>query len=126
MTLTSTTESLSKIIREAAGLPVKVGWIGPNDSIPLVTIMHMGGGAEIMALTERTMRTYEFQIDIWHKSARARDEAYERIVDALLRNWREHYQDHGWWAARIYRTIDIEEEGVFRKSMLLVIKEVED
>jgi len=126
MTLTSVVENLVRIMREATGLPVKVGWIGPNDTIPHVTIMHMGGGAEIMALTEKTLRTYEFQVDIWHKSAKARDETYERIVDALLRNWRQRYQDHGWWAARIYRTIDVEEEGVYRKSMLLVIREVED
>jgi hypothetical protein len=124
MTLTGILEALSTIIKDATKIPVKVGWISPNDTIPLITIMHMGGGAEIMALTEKTLRTYEFQIDIWHKSAKSRDQAYEQILDALLKNWKNHYQSYGWWSVNIYRTIDIEEEGVFRKTMLLVLKEV--
>ena len=124
MTLTSVVENLSAVIKAATDLPVKVGWIGPNDSIPLITIMHQGGGAEVMAKTERTLRVYEFQIDIWHRSAKARDEAYEKIVESLLGNWQAHYRNYGWWAATIYRTLDIEEEGVYRKTMLLVLKEV--
>ena len=124
MGLPEVMENLANILKQATNTSVKTAWISPNDNIPLITIIQFGGGSEIMALTNRQLRTYEFQLDIWAKSAKQRDQIAEQVMEVLLKNWRENYRNYGWWAVHVYRSLDIEEEGVFRKTMIVTIKEV--
>ncbi|RLG00571.1 MAG: hypothetical protein DRN49_02765, partial [Thaumarchaeota archaeon] len=115
-------ENLANILKEATNTPVKTAWISPEDNIPLITIIQFGGGSEPLALTDRELRTYEFQVDVWARSAKQRDELADKIMNALIKNWRSNYQTYGWWSVHAYRVLDIEEEGVFRKTMVITIK----
>ena len=124
MTLTQVMENLAKVLKEATDTPVKTAWISPEDNIPLITVIQFGGGSEPLALTDRELRTYEFQVDVWARSAKQRDELADKIMNALIKNWRSNYQTYGWWSVHVYRALDIEEEGVFRKTMVITIKEV--
>lgn len=124
MTITSVVENLSNIIKNEVKVNVKTAWISPNDTIPTITIIQSGGGAEVMGLSDKTLAVYEFQVDIWAKSAKQRDELFEKILNGLLKNWKENYQKFGWWSLSFYRVFDIEEEGVFRKTFLVTVKEV--
>lgn len=123
MTLTAVMEKLVEIIKNDTNVAVKTTWISPNDTLPLITIIQSGGGVEVLGLSNKTLSTYEFQIDLWAETAKQRDELFEKIVNALLRNWRENYQKYGWWSLMFYKVFDIEEEGVFRKTIFIIVKE---
>jgi len=124
VTLAEVMENLTKILKQATNVPVKTAWISPNDNIPLITIIQFGGGSEPLALTDRELRTYEFQVDIWARSAKQRDNLADQIMNILVKNWRAIYRDYGWWSVHVYRMFDIEEEGVYRKTMVVTVKEV--
>lgn len=124
MTLRSVLEGLTEVLRASAGIPVKTGWISPNDSVPLITIVQNGGSVEVLGLSNLAMSVYEFQIDIWARSSRERDEIFEKIVDAILKDWEHNYRRGGWWSLTFYRVLDIEEGGVYRKTILAVVKEI--
>jgi len=124
MTLTQVIEKLVEKIENTAKVTVKTAWISPNDTIPIITLIQSGGGVEVLASSNHVLSVYEFQLDIWARSAKERDELYEKIVEALLKNWIVNYKAYGWWSLSFFRIFDVEEEGVFRKTMLVVVKEV--
>lgn len=124
MGLPEVMENLANILKQATNTSVKTAWISPNDNIPLITIIQFGGGSEPLALSDRELRTYEFQLDIWAQSAKQRDQIADQIMNALIKNWRTNYENYGWWSVHVYRVLDIEEEGVYRKTMVIMIKEV--
>lgn len=117
-------EKLAEEIKQAAGIPVKTAWISSSDLIPVITIVQNGGSLEPIGSTSLQHRIYEFQIDVWARSAKQRDEIAEKILRKLLDRSSENYLRHGWLPIRFYRIVDLEEEGVYRKSMILVLKEV--
>ncbi|MEM1583152.1 MAG: hypothetical protein QXF28_00520 [Nitrososphaerota archaeon] len=117
-------EKLAEEIKQIVGIPVKTAWISNNDLIPLITIIQNNGSSEPIALTNLQYRVYEFQIDVWAISAKQRDEIVEKILGSLLSRSSENYLRYGWYPIRFYRIIDIEEGGIHRKSMILVLKEV--
>jgi len=117
-------EKLAEEIKQIVGIPVKTAWISNNDLIPLITIIQNNGSSEPIALTNLQYRVYEFQIDVWAISAKQRDEIVEKILGSLLSRSSENYLRYGWYLIRFYRIIDIEEGGIHRKSMILVLKEV--
>ena len=124
MTLTQVMENLANVLKEATDTPVKTAWISPEDNIPLITVIQFGGGSEPLALTDRELRTYEFQVDVWARSAKQRDDLADKIMFKLIKGWQTIYQSYGWWSVHVYRIFDVEEEGVYRKTMVIVIKEV--
>ncbi|MCL7402023.1 MAG: hypothetical protein LZ168_04470 [Thaumarchaeota archaeon] len=117
-------EKIVEKIKQATGMPVKTSWISSSDLIPLITVIQNGGSSEPLASTSLQQRLYEFQVDVWAKSAKQRDEIAEKILSEFTSKSSENYLQYGWFSVRFYRILDIEEEGVYRKSMILVLKEV--
>ncbi|MEM4183916.1 MAG: hypothetical protein QXG52_08855 [Candidatus Caldarchaeum sp.] len=124
MTLVSVMEKILESIRQATNITPKPSWIGTSDTPPVVTVIHAGGGGEVLGLSDRALAVYDFQIDIWAKSALQRDQIFDEIVEKLIRNWQTQYQNHGWWSLSYTRVFDVEEEGLFRKTFIITVKEV--
>mgnify|MGYP001772678858 CR=1 FL=1 len=117
-------EKIAEKIKQATAVPVKTSWISSNDLTPLITLIQNGGSSEPLALTSLQYRVYEFQVDVWANSAKQRDEIAEKIINDFTGKSSENYLKHGWFSIRFHRILDIEENGVYRKSMILVLKEV--
>lgn len=123
MPLQDVVENLLSLLKSATGVPVKYGWIS-SESPPLITVMQSGGGSEVLGASSIELRRYDFQVDVWARSARERDAIAEKILREFVGNWREKYLRHGWFSAFAYAMRDVEEEGAHRKIINIVVKEV--
>lgn len=123
--VTEIVEKLVSEIQGAAGIRVKVGWISPGDSVPLITLlMHDSELSPIGMDESKVLYHLKFQLDIWHSSAKARDEAFDNIVEHFESNRRIFHENYGWFDVKFAGVTDLEEEGVYRKLALLRIRVV--
>ena len=123
--VTEIVENLVKEVQTASGIRVKVGWISPGDTAPLITIlMHDSDLSPIGMDESKVLYHLKFQLDIWHTSAKARDEVFDKIVNHFESNRRAFHENYGWFDVKFAGVTDLEEEGVYRKLTLLRIRVV--
>jgi len=122
--ITDVLEALIDELQKASEIRIKPAWISPGDRVPLITIlMH---DSELRPIDMSQMMIYElrFQIDIWHTSAKDRDEVFDKILNHFEENKQRFHQDYGWFDIRFTGITDLEEEGVFRKIITLRLRMV--
>ena len=123
--ITRIIEDLVREIQSSSRVKVKVGWISPGDSVPLITLlMHDSELSPIGMDESKVLYHLKFQLDVWHSSAKARDDAFDRIVAHFENNRRAFHENYGWFDVKFYGVTDLEEEGVYRKLALLRLRVV--
>jgi hypothetical protein len=81
--LTEVVEVFAELLRKASGIPVHVGW-RPASSFPTAVLQLRS--AEINPLdmaASKHLVDVSLQLDIWHTSPKACDEAVDRIIQHL-------------------------------------------
>lgn len=113
-------DNLLAELKNATNVAVKPGWI-TSEKPPLITVLQTGGRGVSVGNTSHMLREHEFQIDVWALSAKQRDEIADKIVKHFVSNWQPKYLSYGWYGARVYGIRDIDEEGFYRKTLVLVL-----
>ncbi|MEM2003896.1 MAG: hypothetical protein QXK84_06675 [Nitrososphaerota archaeon] len=122
--ITDIVDALVRRLREATGLRVKTAWIAVGDVAPLITLLMHDSEIRPIDMSGRLIYDLRFQIDIWHQSAKARDEVFDRILAYFDQNKSALHNDYGWFDVRFTGLTDLEEEGVFRKIVMLRLRVV--
>jgi len=112
------TQDVIDLIKNSVDVRVKAGWIGSDDSIPLVTVL-VNGHIISPIYSPFQIARYEvgFQIDVWHNTMKEADQVANQIIQAFV----NALPTKCWYALR-YRIRDIQEEGAFRKMIDLSFK----
>lgn len=124
MAITEILEKLVEEVRRITGFPVKTSWISSSDLIPLITMIQVGGSCQPISHSKLIEGIYEVQVDIWAKSAKQRDEIFEKILKRLIRIDGVTALSRNILSIHVYRIADMIEENVYRKTFILVIREV--
>lgn len=117
-------EKLVQTLRNASGIPVSVGW-KPVSNLPAATLQMRN--CEITPLdlshTKHLIDT-SFQIDIWHHSAKARDESVDKMITGLEQSRQSFAEDFGVFGFAVEGLADVDDEKAFRKMMLIRLRMV--
>ena len=113
-------EELVNLIREATGTRVKVGWVSSSDTPPIITLTMQDSSAKPLDQSgSKLLYELRFQLDIWHNSPKERDRLLDKIIQRIESGYAKGLR---WFGVRIDGITDVEEEGVFRKLMILSLK----
>ncbi|MCS7137306.1 MAG: hypothetical protein NZ941_02935 [Candidatus Caldarchaeum sp.] len=122
--LTELVEKLLETVKKASGIPVSVGW-RPSVTAPSAVIQMRS--CEITPLdlsASKHLVDASFQIDVWHVSARRRDEVVERIVSGLAEGRDALSTRFGVFSLAVEGLADVDDETGFRKMLLVRIRMV--
>jgi len=117
-------EKLIEELQKATGIRIKPAWISPGDRVPLITLLMHDSELRPIDMSGKLVYDLRFQVDIWHQSAKARDEAFDNILRHFEDNKNRFHESYGWFDIRFTGITDIEEEGVFRKIVMLRLRVV--
>jgi hypothetical protein len=106
-------------LEKAVDLRVKAGWIGPGDTIPLITLLMHDSELRPIDMSGMLLYDLRFQVDIWHSSAKERDKVFDSILQHFDQNKDTFHSSYGWFDIRFMGITDVEEEGAHRKIILL-------
>ena len=122
--ITEVLEALIGELQKASEIRVKPAWISPGDRVPLITILMHDSELKPIDMSWKMVYELRFQIDIWHKTAKERDEVFDKILGHFEENKERFHEDYGWFDIRFTGVTDLEEEGVFRKIVMLRLRMV--
>ncbi len=118
-------EDLIKHLRAAGRVSVRSGWISGDEKLPLITIIMSTASITPLDLAaSKALYTMGFQIDVWHTTARMRDELVDRIIHYFELHKAALHQSLGWFDMRFEGLRDVDEEGVYRKIIHLYFRMV--
>ncbi len=115
--------SLLDELAQASGLRVKAGWPAKNYIFPLITLsMQSSSIRPVDQSGQKLLYELSFQLDVWQRTPKARDETFDRIVAHLAASRERLARDYGWFGIALAGIADVEEEGVFRKIATLSLR----
>ena len=117
-------ENLVKELQQSSEIRVKTAWISPGDTVPLITLLMHDSELRPIDMSGKLVYDLRFQIDIWHQSAKARDEVFDKILKHFEDNRSNFHENYGWFDIRFTGISDLEEEGVYRKIVMLRLRVV--
>lgn len=122
--LTALVEQVLDTVKRAAKISVTVGW-KPSPTVPSAVIMMKS--CEITPLdlsASKQLVDASFQIDVWHVSAKARDEAVEKIVTAFDDSRGLFSERFGVFSLAVEGIADVGDESGFRKMLFVRVRMV--
>ena len=118
--LSNTVEELVRLLREATRVRVKVGWITSSEPPPVVTVVMQDSSAKPLDQSgSKLLYELRFQLDIWHNSPKERDKVLDKIIQMIESG---DVKRLGWFGVKVDGITDVEEEGVYRKLMIISLK----
>ncbi|MEM2257819.1 MAG: hypothetical protein QXU87_03995 [Candidatus Caldarchaeum sp.] len=107
-------ETLYNLLRDATGVRVKAAWLSPGDTAPLVTVLMEDATIKQIGMSSMMLYELRFQIDIWATSAKERDTLFDKIHSHIMSS-----APSMWFDIVVTSLNDLEEEGIFRKIIML-------
>ncbi|GBC68384.1 hypothetical protein HRbin01_00065 [archaeon HR01] len=118
-------EKLLAHLKSATGLTARSGWFSEKAGYPQITAITQSISITPLDLAaSKALYTASFQIDIWHTSARKRDELVDMIIQYFETNRSIIHQASGWFDLKFEDIRDLEEEAVSRKTLILSFRVV--
>lgn len=120
--LTEVVEVFAEGLRRASGIPVHVGW-RPVSTFP--TALLQLRNAEITPLdmaASKHLMDVSLQLDIWHTSPKARDEAVDRIIHYLDGERGRLAEQLGVLGVYFESVVDVGDSKAFRKMLLVRVR----
>jgi len=124
MPLTRVVEVFAELLRKASGIPVHVGW-RPASSFPTAVLQLRG--AEINPLdmaASKHLMDVSLQLDIWHTSPKACDEAVDRIIQHLDGERVRLAEQLGVLGVYFESVVDVGDSRAFRRMLLVRVRAV--
>jgi hypothetical protein len=122
--LTEVVEVFAELLRKASGIPVHVGW-RPASSFPTAVLQLRS--AEINPLdmaASKHLVDVSLQLDIWHTSPKACDEAVDRIIQHLEGERVRLAEQLGVLGVYFESVVDVGDSRAFRRMLLVRVRVV--
>ncbi|MCS6783794.1 MAG: hypothetical protein RMI43_05375 [Candidatus Caldarchaeum sp.] len=122
--LTALVEQMLETVKNAARIPVLVGW-RPSQTPPSAVIQMKN--CEITPLdlsASKHLVDASLQVDVWHVSAKSRDEVVEKILTALEEKRTLFSEELGVFSLSVEGVADVGDESGFRKMLLVRVRMV--